>query len=153
LRKKGVKPGKMKKAGMESVILSVILMLSSCNSGSGGKNPESSGNNSGSKVADISFYEYEHDFGKVTEGEKIAYVFTFVNNGPGNLIIKSAVTSCGCTVTKYDRKPIPPGKGGSLEVVFDTSGRNGTQSKTISVTSNSRIPVVILKITAEVISE
>lgn len=143
----------MKKAGIVSIILSVILLLSSCNSGSGGKTTQSSENNSGGEVADISFNEYEHDFGKVSEGEKIAYVFPFVNNGPGNLVIKSAVTSCGCTVTKYDRKPIPPGKGGSLEVVFDTSGRNGMQSKTISVTSNSRIPVVILKITAEVISE
>jgi hypothetical protein len=97
--------------------------------------------------------EYEHAFGKVTEGEKVAYVFSFVNNGPGNLVIASASTSCGCTVPKYDRKPIAPGKGGSLEVVFDTSARSGTQTKTVSVHSNSRTPVVVLKITAEVISK
>jgi hypothetical protein len=143
----------MKKYGIESVILSLIFVLNSCSSGSGGKIPDSSGTNAGKGVADISFEEYEHDFGKVAEGEKVAYVFPFINNGPGDLVIKSAVTSCGCTVTKYDRKPIPPGKGGSLEVVFDTSGRNGIQSKTVSVASNSKVPVVILKITAEVISE
>ena len=46
----------------------------------------------------------------------------------------------------------PAGSGGSLEVVFDTSARNGIQSKTVSVKSNSKTEVVILKITAEVIS-
>jgi len=143
----------MKKYGIESAILFLIFVLNCCNSGSGGKGPDSSVSSAGGGVADIMFEEYEHNFGKVAEGEKVAYVFPFINNGPGNLVIKSAVTSCGCTVTKYDRKPIPPGKGGSLEVVFDTSGRTGIQSKTVSVTSNSRVPVVILKITAEVISE
>ncbi len=79
--------------------------------------------------------------------------FHLLTRGPGNLVINSASTSCGCTVTKYDRDPIPSGDGGSLEVVFDTSARNGIQTKTVSVSSNSKTPVVILKITAEVISK
>jgi hypothetical protein len=66
-------------------------------------------------------------------------------------VIESASTSCGCTVPKYNRSPIPAGKGGNLEVVFDSNGRNGMQTKTISVRSNSKTEVVILKITAEVI--
>jgi hypothetical protein len=96
------------------------------------------------------FREYEHSFGKVSEGEKIGYVFKFENKGTSDLIISAAITTCGCTVPKYDRKPIPPGKEGKLEVVFDTSGRNGMQTKTITVRSNASIPVVVLKITAEV---
>ncbi len=43
-----------------------------------------------------------------------------------------------------------PGGEGSLEVVFDTSGRNGMQTKTITVKSNAKPAVVLLKITAEV---
>jgi hypothetical protein len=78
--------------------------------------------------------------------------FTFDNKGTGNLIISSATTTCGCTVSKYDKKPIPPGASGNLEVVFDTSGRNGMQTKTITVKSNASKPVVLLKITAEVIT-
>jgi hypothetical protein len=132
--------------------LFILLILAGCNAGPGNKEtvtemPVEVG------TADISFAEYEHDFGKVTEGEKVAYVFSFVNNGPGDLVIASASTTCGCTVPKYDRKPISPGKGGSLEVVFDTSARSGTQTKTVSVHSNSKTPVVVLKITAEVISK
>lgn len=57
----------------------------------------------------IVFREYEHNFGKVTEGEKISHVFTFENQGSSNLVIASATTTCGCTVPEYDSRPIPPG--------------------------------------------
>jgi hypothetical protein len=133
-------------------LLLFMLSLTACRSGSGEK--ASSGTNLPveGELGEISFREYEHDFGKVTEGEKLAYIFAFENKGPGTLVINSASTTCGCTVTKFNRDPIPAGKGGSLEVVFDTGGRSGIQTKTISVQSNSREKVVILKITAEVIA-
>ena len=102
--------------------------------------------------AELVFREYEHNFGKVSEGEKLAYVFTFENKGTGTLVISNATTSCGCTVPKFDDKPISPGKEGSLEVVFNTSGFSGMQSKTVKVMSNASVPVVVLKITAEVIT-
>jgi len=99
----------------------------------------------------ITFKEYEHNFGKVKEGEKVAYIFTFENKGTASLVIASATTTCGCTVPKYSTKPISSGGTGNLEVVFDTSGRNGMQTKTITVKSNASTPVVLLKITAEVV--
>jgi hypothetical protein len=102
-------------------------------------------------TAVISFTGYEHDFGKVAEGEKVGYTFKFKNTGTGNLIINSATTTCGCTVPKYSTKPIASGKNGEMEVIFDTSGRRGIQTKTITVRSNANTPVVILRIIAEVI--
>jgi len=96
------------------------------------------------------FSEYEHNFGKVSVGEKVGYVFKFENEGTADLVIVAAITTCGCTVPKFDRRPIHPGEDGKLEVVFDTSGRNGMQTKTVTVRSNASIPVVVLKITAEV---
>lgn len=113
--------------------------------------------NSGVQTADtgtviISFQEYEHNFGKVAEGEKVSYNFVFTNSGTGKLVILSATTSCGCTVPKYDTNPIAPGGKGNLEVVFDTSGRNGMQTKIITVRSNAVKREVLLKITADVIS-
>ncbi|HBC79451.1 MAG TPA: hypothetical protein DEO60_15440 [Bacteroidales bacterium] len=127
----------------------IIIMLSSC--GQGENNPVKAGSQANGEIAEISFNEYEYDFGKIKEGEKVAHIFAFVNKGPGSLVIESASTSCGCTVSKYDRSPIAAGKGGNLEVVFDSNGRNGIQTKTISVRSNSKTQVVILKITAEII--
>jgi len=131
----------------------LVIFVTACDSSKGIKTSDKSDTPVAGELAEISFSEYEHDFGKIAEGEKVAHIFTFENKGPGNLVIASASTSCGCTVTKYNRNPIPAGKGGSLEVVFDSSGRNGIQTKTVSVQSNSKTQVVVLKITAEVLSE
>ena len=103
-------------------------------------------------TVEIIFKEYEHNIGNVAEGEKVGYIFTFENKGTGNLVIASVTTSCGCTIPKYDTKPVPPGGNGNLEVVFDTSGRIGMQTKTITVKSNASTPVVLLKITAEIVT-
>lgn len=99
------------------------------------------------------FKEYEHNFGKVPEGGKISWQFTYENRGTADLVLNSVTTTCGCTVPKFESKPVPPGGSGSLEVVFDTSDRNGMQTKTITVKSNADMPVVLLKITAEVEAE
>jgi hypothetical protein len=141
----------MRREGILYAIFLLIFMIA-CNSGEKTNTSYKTGSPKEGEEAEISFKEYEYDFGKISEGEKVAHIFAFENKGPGNLIIKSASTSCGCTVTKYDRAPIPAGKGGNLEVVFDSNGRNGIQTKTVSVRSNSKAEVVILKITAEVIS-
>jgi hypothetical protein len=130
----------------------IVITFSECGNNNGkvtgvaGSQPAQNG------TAAIVFKEYDHDFGKVAEGEKVSYIFIFENRGTANLVVNSAATSCGCTVPKYDTKPVLPGGKGDLEVVFDTSGRNGMQTKTITVKSNASTPVVLLKITAEVVS-
>jgi len=141
----------MKANGILSYVFFVII-LAGCNSARSDKNAGKFRLHADGELAEISFKEYEHDFKKITEGEKVAHIFAFENKGPGSLVIESASTSCGCTVPKYDLSPIPAGKGGSLEVVFDSNGRSGIQTKTISVRSNSKTEVVILKITADVVS-
>lgn len=127
------------------------MMLSGCGNTVKNEASNSTLGKTGTGKAEIVFKEYEHDFGKVTEGEKLDYTFSFLNKGTGSLVIASATTSCGCTVPKYDSKPISPEGNGNLEVVFDTSGRNGRQTKTITVKSNASVPIVLLKITAEVV--
>jgi len=140
----------MRKIGITTLVV-IAIVVSYCgnstsrNTGNSGLQPTDTG------TVKLIFKEYEHNFGKVEEGEKVGYIFTFENKGTGNLIIASASSSCGCTIPKYDTKPIPPGGQGNLEVVFDASGKNGMQTKTINVISNATIPVVLLRITAEVV--
>src|SRR5664280_846025 len=141
----------MRKIGVIFMIL-VALATSNCGHGKGKEPADSFSKTDGTGRSEIIFREYQHDFGKVAEGEKVSCTFTFDNKGTENLIISSATTTCGCTVSKYDKKPIPPGTSGNLDVVFDTSGRNGMQTKTITVKSNASKPVVLIKITAEVIT-
>jgi hypothetical protein len=136
------------------VILSFAVMITALNcTGGSGKEQSSGEMASDTAGAEIVFREYEHDFGKVKEGEKISYQFVYENKGQGSLVLKAVSTTCGCTVPKYDRKPVPPGAKGSVEVVFDTSGRSGKQTKIISVMSNSIKPVTMLRITAEIAQE
>ncbi len=130
-----------------------VFLFTGCGSGSNNSDSGSVNYLTDTGKAVLVFKEYEHSFGNVEEGQKIAYIFNFENRGTGNLVIQNAITSCGCTVPKYDKKPIAPGKSGKLEVVFDTSGRSGPQSKTITVQSNATVPVIILRITAMVISD
>ena len=138
----------MNKIFLLSLIITTFLVSQCRNTGSGHPEGSSPGDTG---VAKIVFREYEHSFGNVSEGEKVAYVFKFDNTGTSDLVIASATTTCGCTVPEYDARPIAPGKSGNLEVVFDTSGRNGMQTKTITVKSNAKPAVILLKITAEVV--
>jgi hypothetical protein len=137
------------KIHLHIIFVVLVAFLFSC-SGRKGQGSET-GTSSDTGKAVIAFREYEHLFGQVTEGEKAGCIFTFENRGTSDLVILSATTTCGCTVPEYDRKPVSPGETGKMEVVFDTSGRNGIQSKIITVRSNASVPVVMLKITAEVI--
>jgi hypothetical protein len=132
------------------VVLAVIA--SNCGNGSVKNSSQTALKTNNVGTTEILFREYQHDFGKVEEGEKVSYTFTFDNKGKSDLIISSATTTCGCTISRYDTKPISPGSSGNLEVVFDTSGRSGIETKTITVKSNASTPVVLLKITAEVVS-
>jgi hypothetical protein len=140
---------------MRKIVITVLVLLSIMVSNCGSSTNRNAGSSESKAIetgsAKLIFKEYEHNFGNVTEGEKVGFIFSFENKGTNNLVITSATTSCGCTVPKYDTKPIPPGGNGNLEVVFDTSGRNGMQTKTITVNSNASIPVVLLRITAEVV--
>jgi hypothetical protein len=129
--------------------VTALVLISSCNHKERSKSQTNSPN---TDTAVIFFSEYEHDFGKVAEGEKIAWTFTFENKGNGPLIISSVTTSCGCTVAKYETKPVAKDNTGMVEIVFDSSGKSGRQTKTINVNSNASKPVVLLRITGEVIS-
>jgi len=99
------------------------------------------------------FSKISYDFGKITEGEIVGTSFTFTNTGNSNLLILDASASCGCTVPKWSKEPVLPGGRGTLDVIFDSSGREGKQNKSISVRSNASDQDVVIFITAEVKSD
>lgn len=128
----------------------IMLLVAGCGNASHNRADDLVPGKNDTGKAVLVFREYEHSFGKVSGGEKVGYVFKFENKGTADLVILAAITTCGCTVPKYDKRPIHPGEDGEIEVVFDTSGRNGMQTKTVTVRSNASVPVVVLKINAEV---
>ena len=105
-----------------------------------------------SKLPVIKFTEENFDYGKIIQGEKVSHTFTFKNEGKSNLIVASAKASCGCTVAEPPKEPIAPGAIGKIEVVFDSNGKSGRVSKSISVITNCEPSTVILTIGGEVIA-
>ncbi len=87
--------------------------------------------------AKIEFDTVVYFFGTVNEGDIVTTNFSFTNTGPVALILFDAKSSCGCTVPEIPKEPIPPGERGVLGVTFNTSGKTGTQSKTVTVTANT----------------
>lgn len=85
----------------------------------------------------ISFDEKKHNFGTITEGEKVKHSFHFRNTGEHPLLITNAVASCGCTVPSYPKEPIPPGGDGNIEVEFNSTNRVGHQQKNVMIYSNA----------------
>ena len=100
---------------------------------------------------EISFEKTNHDLGTVEQGETVGYNFTFTNTGEGSLLILDASASCGCTVPRFSREPVIPGGSGTVEVMFDTSGRIGKQRKTVTLQTNGKVRVVQLTIEAYII--
>lgn len=78
-----------------------------------------------------------HEFGTITQGEKISYEFKFKNTGKTPLIITDASATCGCTVPEYPNTPIKPGESGIIKVIFDSAGKLGLQDKVITISSNA----------------
>ena len=115
-------------------------------------NPTSaSGTDNSDNVPIMTLEADNHDFGKVTEGEKISYSFKFSNTGKTDLVISDAKGSCGCTVPTWSKEPIAPGASGVMDVTFDSRGKSGMQHKTVTLITNAIPNTKVLSIMGEVV--
>ena len=143
----------MKRKYLYILFLVFTILLPNCNkagNSEAGQNSTDGGQNKGTPV--MEFESVYHDFGKLKQGEKVSFTFTFKNTGNADLIIKDAAATCGCTVPEYDKKPIAPGKKGSVEVIFDTRGYHGVQYKTVHLKTNTAYGEKTLTIKANIVS-
>ncbi len=103
-------------------------------------------------VPSFKFDNDVYDFGVITQGEKIAFSYKFINSGKTDLIISSAKGSCGCTVPEYPKKPIRPGGEGKIEVVFDSDGKSGKQNKTVTLLANTYPATTVITLIGEIVA-
>ena len=86
-----------------------------------------------------------HDFGTITQGEKVEHTFTVRNRGNEPLTIHQIRSSCGCTAASLSAKTISPGRSGEVRVTFDSSNFYGQVTKTVHLDSNDpRNPSAVL---------
>ncbi len=91
------------------------------------------------------------DYGTVKFDGNGVREFKVKNIGKSPLTITNVQGQCGCTSTTIDGKPgwpqepILPGKSAVIRVKYDTK-RPGPFEKNVTVTSNSKLPSVVVKI-------
>ena len=133
---------------LKSIFLpAFMVVLVNC---SGNSNKEPASNKSVEAAAAIRFEKTEHDLGRILQDETVGYNFKFTNEGESALLILEAQAGCGCTDPRYSKKPIPPGESGEIEVIFDSSGRMGQQTKFVTIFTNARESKVELIIKADI---
>lgn len=118
--------------------LLLMVLFSSCDRG-----PAEGAGTAVQKIPDsekpvFAFQDTIFRFGTVREGEEVLHSFPFTNTGKSDLLISNASASCGCTVPEWPKEPIPSGGKGIIKATFNTSGKQGKQSKKIVITANTK---------------
>lgn len=91
------------------------------------------------------------DYGTVKFDANGVREFKIKNVGKSPLTVTNVQGQCGCTATTIDGKPgwpqepILPGKSATIKVKYDTK-RPGPFEKNVTVTSNSKLSSVVVKI-------
>lgn len=143
------------------IMLLTGIILASCNnngnkelSGDLVNNPVSAEGKAtaNSEEPRFEFDKESHDFGRVYQGEKISYSFKFRNTGKLDLLIYEVKASCGCTVPEYPKKPVKAGEEAFIQVTFNTEGKSGLQTKSLTIVSNTNPNTKILTIKADIIN-
>jgi len=127
-----------------SIYLLALSILTACNNDSKSVNQSSNSETTATDSVALSaeapvikFDKDVYDFGKIKQGESVAYDFTFTNTGKSPLIIKDAVATCGCTVPEPPKDPILSGQSAKMKVVFNSAGKEGLQDKVVTITANT----------------
>lgn len=106
------------------------------------------------KTAEFKFVEETHDFGKITQGKPVSFVFKYTNIGEEPLIISAVESTCGCTVPSVDPKqgtPVLKGQSGTITITYNAAVA-APFTKFVKITSNSKTPLKMLYIKGEVIA-
>jgi hypothetical protein len=75
-------------------------------------------------VSSFSWIDSTYNFGKIKEGEKVSFRFSFKNTHPTNyLVVKNVEAGCGCTVPNKPAYAIAPGGTDYITVQFNSRGK------------------------------
>ncbi len=100
------------------------------------------------------FSEKSYDFGAMKQGDKKSYTFSLTNTGKSDLLIRNVRSSCGCTAVAPAKKVIAAGETAPIQVTFDSRGKRGRQSKSITVITNDpKTPTTTLRISSNITTE
>lgn len=94
------------------------------------------------------------DFGDIKPGSRVEHTFNLKNTGKRDLLIRDVKSSCGCTAVSPSKNMVASNESVPLKVVFDSTGKSGRQSKTITVITNDpKNPTTILRISSNILAQ
>lgn len=105
-----------------------------------------------SKMPIFTFEETKFDFDTVFTGDIVEHTFKFKNTGKTSLLINDVRTGCGCTTPVWPKDPVPPGESSEVIVRFDTKGRSGRQTKSVTLFANTYPNTTVLRVFGVVLS-
>ncbi len=88
------------------------------------------------KLPKLSFDRSIHNFGSIKQGDIVTTNFIMTNNGKSDLKIYKTKASCGCTVSEPEKTLLKPGEKTNLKVTFNSTGKSGQDSKSVTVYCN-----------------
>ena len=101
--------------------------------------------------AQLRFDRTTHDFGTIAEAAgKVECTFRATNEGDRPVVILDVVTTCGCTVPTFSRKPIRKGETAEIRVSYDPYNRPGTIDRKLHVYDANRNRLEVLTLTGQV---
>lgn len=88
--------------------------------------------------SDITFDKMSHDFGAIKpSNDTIWYSFKFKNDSKEPLVITDIQTACDCTLAKWPKTPILPGKFEYIKAGYKLKGKKGVFNKTLTIMANT----------------
>lgn len=76
---------------------------------------------------DLTFEKEHIELGKVKQGEKRTFQYTFTNTGTETVEI-SIVSGCDCTTLDWTRGEIKSGEKGIIDVIFDSTEKEASET-------------------------
>ncbi len=98
----------------------------------------------------IEFKAIDYDFGTIKQGDRVRTKFTFTNKGPNVAKLENVKAGCGCTIPTWPKEEIAVGESRDIEVEFNSAGKAGLITKTVSVTYNGEPRVIVLSFKANI---
>ena len=91
------------------------------------------------------------NYGKVQRGQKVPVAFKVKNVSDRVVEIARVQPGCGCTAAGDNPTSIKPGESSEIKVTFDSTGRQGTQTKSLTVfTKDPDQPEITLTFTGTI---
>ena len=135
------------------ILLAIAGFLTACNQNNTSQTANTSAATEKTTVGNgpvLKFDKEIYDFGKIKDGDKVSYSYSFTNTGKSPLIITDAVASCGCTIPSWPNKPINPGQKEAIKVIFNSAGKSGLIDKQITITANTTPAQTLVHLVGEV---